>query len=336
MKAATAPRGRPSAARLLAVDVARGTFQDAFLEDLPSLLRRGDLLVVNDAATLPASLSGTLGGRPIELRLAAARDDGAFDAVLFGAGDWRTRTENRPPPPPFAEGSVIQLSGLCATIAVITSGRALRVRFDLSGDALVEALWGAGRPIQYAHLAADLSPWDVQTPWATRPWSMELPSAAFPFTFRLIAALKARGVALAPLTHGCGLSSTGDARIDSALPWPERYEIPPSTADAVRAATSRGGRVVALGTSVTRALESAADGTGVQAGSGTATLRISPAYRLRVVDSLISGLHDPSESHFALIGAFAPPPLLERAWAHAESNGYLGHEYGDLCLLGRG
>ncbi|HUB09606.1 MAG TPA: S-adenosylmethionine:tRNA ribosyltransferase-isomerase, partial [Myxococcales bacterium] len=140
----------------------------------------------------------------------------------------------------------------------------------------------------------------------------------------------------APLTHGCGLSATGDAALDASLPRPERYEIPDATAAAVRACRERRGRVVAVGTSATRALESAWAGGELRAGAGVATLRLSAAHAPRVADAVISGLHDPAESHFALLSAFAPPDQLARAWAHAGAAGYLSHEYGDLCLVGRG
>jgi S-adenosylmethionine:tRNA ribosyltransferase-isomerase len=334
VKAAAAPRDRPRDARLLAVTGATGAFTDAHLADLPQLLDPGDLLVVNDAATLPASLSGTVRGKLIEVRLAAWRPGGAFEAVVFGAGDWHTRTENRPSAPVLAVGDLLQFSGLSARVERVDGPRLIGLRFDRADDLLVQALFRSGKPIQYAHLKAPLEPWDVQTPWAGRPWSMELPSASFPFSFELLAALRRKGIEVVPLTHGCGLSSTGDADLDARLPAPERYEIPEATAEAINACREAGRRIVAVGTSVTRALESAWDGR-LRASDGIATLRISPAHRLRAVDALISGLHDPSESHFDLLGAFIRTEFLAKAWAHADESGYLSHEYGDLCLLDR-
>ncbi|HUB07026.1 MAG TPA: S-adenosylmethionine:tRNA ribosyltransferase-isomerase, partial [Myxococcales bacterium] len=190
MKAATGPRDRPGEARLLVIDAAGGALRDARFADLAALLDPGDLLVVNDAATLPASFPGRLRGEPVELRLAAWLDADRFEAVLFGAGDWRTRTEDRPAPPLAAAGDSIELPGFRFGIEEREGARLCRGRFDLAGDALVRALLAAGRPVQYAHLRAPLAPWDVQTLWAGRPWSMELPSASFPFTFELLAALR--------------------------------------------------------------------------------------------------------------------------------------------------
>jgi S-adenosylmethionine:tRNA ribosyltransferase-isomerase len=315
------------------VDGRLGTVANAHFADLPKLLSPGDLLVVNDAATLPASFRVRLHGALLELRLAAALDEaGAFEAVLLGAGDWRTRTEDRPPPPTVRVGDRLELDSLSARVEG-SDGRRLRIRFDAQGDALWPQLFRLGKPVQYAHLSAPLDPWDVQTLWASRPWSMELPSASFPFTLELFQTLRARGISCVSLTHGCGLSSTGDPQLDRQLPWPERYEIPASTVEALRVARGRRNRVIAVGTSVTRALESAATDEGVQAGRGLATLRLGPDHSLRVVDGVISGLHEPSESHFDLLLAFVPRALLERAWKHAQGAGYLGHEYGDLCLV---
>ena len=333
MTPAAAPRARPRDARLLAVDRRTGAFRDSRLADLPSLLDPGDLLVVNDAGTLPASFAGMLRGSPVELRLSAWRADGAFEAVLFGPGDWRSRTEDRHAPPAVQVGDTIQLSGLTAHVDEQSGPRAIRVHFNLLGDPLVLALLRVGRPVQYAHLRRPLDPWDIQTPWAGRPWSMELPSAAFPWTFGLVAALWAKGIELTPLTHGCGLSSTGDRALDASLPWPERYELPPATTQAIMARKQEGKRVIAVGTSVTRALESATTNGELTPGAGIATLRITPSHPLRVVHGLISGLHDPSESHFDLLGAFLRPDLLKPAWEHASQAGYLSHEYGDLCLI---
>jgi S-adenosylmethionine:tRNA ribosyltransferase-isomerase len=146
--------------------------------------------------------------------------------------------------------------------------------------------------------------------------------------------LRRAGVALASLTHAAGLSSTGDDALDRALPWPERYEIPRAAVDAIAQARHRRGRVIAVGTTVVRALESAAQADGdVSAGGGVATLRLDAGYRLRVVDGLISGLHVPGESHFELLSAFVPRERLARALALAAAHGLSSHELGDACLI---
>jgi S-adenosylmethionine:tRNA ribosyltransferase-isomerase len=158
-----------------------------------------------------------------------------------------------------------------------------------------------------------------------------MPSAGRALTWEILLGLRRAGIAVAALTHAAGLSSTGVDALDRALPWPERYEIPARTAQALAATRQRGGRVIAIGTSVVRALE-ASDG---EPGPGVATLRIAPTYRPRIVDGLVSGLHAPGESHFELLGAFAPRAQLVRALEQAAEAGMSSHELGDACLVMR-
>ncbi|HSS40409.1 MAG TPA: S-adenosylmethionine:tRNA ribosyltransferase-isomerase, partial [Polyangia bacterium] len=195
---------------------------------LSEFLAAGDLLVVNDAATLPASLRGhDAQGRPVEARLLAARAGERFAAVLFGAGDWRVRTEDRPPPPELPVGAMLRFGTLGAVIAARdpTWARIVELEFDRSGDALWGALYREGRPVQYAYLADELPLWAVQTVYAARPWSFEMPSAGRPLSWEILLALRRKGVQVASLTHAAGLSATGDPALDAALPLRERYEI---------------------------------------------------------------------------------------------------------------
>jgi S-adenosylmethionine:tRNA ribosyltransferase-isomerase len=269
-----------------------------------------------------------------------------FAAVLFGAGDWHTRTEDRPPPPAVAEGSRLRFGALRATVGrhATLSSRLVELRFEgdgapLDADALWAALYKEGRPVQYAHLAHDLPLWAVQTVYATRPWAFEMPSAGRPLSWEILLALRRRGVRWASLTHAAGLSATGDPAIDAALPLPEAFDIPAATARAVAEARARNGRVVAVGTTVVRALEGAAqqhNGHGgglLRAGRGETDLRITPAFRPRVVDGILSGAHAAHESHFQLLSAFAGAELLAAAAVHAERAGFLTHELGDSMLV---
>ncbi len=340
MSPATRPR-LPLTERLLVIDPASGDFTDAAVAELPRFLRKGDVLVVNDAATLPASLHGTLAGASIELRLAGAAaeaPEGTFAAVLFGEGDWRTKTEHRPPPPPTRAGDVLVFAGgLRATVMAVDelSPRLLVVRFDRAGARLWSALYVAGKPVQYAYVERELRLWDVQTSYASRPWAMEMASAGRPLAAGLLFALRDAGVLLATLTHAAGLSSTGDDILDARLPFAERYDIPEATVRAIEHAKLGDGRVVAVGTTVVRALEGAAAAHGgrLRAGEGTTSILLGPGFRTRVVDGLLTGMHEPTASHFALLQAFAPRGLLERAYAAAEAAGYLGHEFGDSNLV---
>lgn len=333
MRAAIWPRDDVRETRLLRIDPARERWEDGRVGDLRAWLRPGDVLVVNDAATLPASLRGTARGEPVELRLAGEERDGRWRAVLFGAGDWRTRTEDRPPPPRLVVGDVIALDGLDATVVFVDdeAPRLIAVELAQRGAALWRALYRAGTPVQYSYLRAPLSLWHVQTAYATRPWAAEAPSAGFSLTWDLLLDLRRAGVTVARVTHAAGLSSTGDAALDARLPLAERYAIPDETVAAIEA---RKGRVIAVGTTVTRALEGAFAAHGkLVAGEGVTDLVLGPTTRRRVVGGILTGVHEVATSHFRLLESFAPRALLEQAHAAAAASGYLGHEFGDAVAV---
>lgn len=343
MIAASQPVQRPHGAKLLVVDAARH-IEHAARASFAEYLRPGDLVVANDAATLPASLAGTHAatGAAIEVRLAARRslrpeDVRRFDAVVFGAGDFRTRTEDRPAPPALARGDRLVLGPLRATVErLLNHPRLVSLRFDGTADEVWAGLAAHGRPVQYAHLRAPLALWDVWTPVAARPAAFEPPSAGFALDWRTLAELRARGAEFATLTHAAGISSTGDDALDRLLPFDEPYRIPEATALAVSRAKSRGARVIAVGTTVVRALEDAADDAGrVRAGEGLATKRLGPASRLRVVDAILSGTHEPGTSHYELLRAFLDDATLRRATEELDARGYLTHEFGDSVLIER-
>src|SRR5262245_45465662 len=246
MKPATAPREDPRMTRLLHLDPARGELQHHRVGDLVDLLRAGDVLIVNDAATLPAMLHGVApSGADVEVRLAGEREDGAWRAVLFGAGDWRLRTEDRPPPPALRPGDAIEFDGLRATVQCVedSSGRLVSLAFAGGDDHLWPRLYRAGRPLQYSYAARPFALWDVQTAYAGRPWAVEPPSAGLALTWDLLLALRRRGVELARVTHGAGLSSTGETSLDARLPFRERYAVPVRTVRAIEEARRRGGRI---------------------------------------------------------------------------------------------
>ena len=342
MKPATWPRDRALDERLLRIDPRSGALRDARVGDLPGMLRKGDLLVVNDSATLPASLHGLADGEPVEARIfdgaEGAIRDGRFRALLFGAGDARSRTEDRPLPPPLDEGATVTFGpDLAAMVEHVSpaSPRLVDLVFRERGARLWSALYRHGHPVQYAHVAGPLELWHVQTRYGSRPWCAEMPSAGRPLTWGLLLALLRAGVTLASLTHAAGLSSTGDPALDALLPMPERFDIPEATARAVQSTRAAGGRVIAVGTTVTRALEGSAaqHGGEVRAGTGVTDLVLRKGFRPRVVDGLLSGMHEPEASHFRLLEAFAPLETLTRAHAYAEDHGYLGHEFGDSSLI---
>ncbi len=330
MKAARAPRTDKTKVRLLVVN--ENELTDSLMESLPQHLRTGDLLVVNDAATLPASLHGhDENNHPLELRLTTQLEQDVWQAVALGAGDWHIPTEDRPAPPPLREGAEIFIApDFRARVRNENplSDRLLQLQFNLTGEALWRSLYQYGKPVQYSYLHDELKLWSVQNLYSGRPWAVEMPSAGHALNWQLLLQLMRQGVQVVPLTHGAGLSATGDEKIDGALPLAERFEIPVATLEAVRRTKASGGRVIAIGTSVVRALESASDQR-----SGFTTLRLSAEYQPKVVDGLLSGTHDVSESHYQLLRAFLPETTLRRVSQHLEMENYLTHEFGDLCLM---
>jgi S-adenosylmethionine:tRNA ribosyltransferase-isomerase len=360
MLAATTPTQRPPDARLLVVDADGGLHHRA-RSQLASQLRSGDLLVGNDAATLPASLAGmhAASGAVIEIRLAGRRslavdDVRDFTAVVFGAGDYRIRTEDRAAPPALHPGDRLVLGPLRAVVMrILGHPRLAALRFDGTPDEIWAGITRHGKPIQYSHVDEPLALWDVWTSVAALPVAFEPPSASFVLDWKLMSALKDNGVDFATVTHAAGISSTGDAALDARLPFDEPYDIPAATADAIVRTKRRGKRVIAIGTTVVRALEHAAASAVaddvratvsdsadpwrrlLRAGPGLATQRIGARTKLRVVDAIVSGTHEPGTSHYELLRAFASDAVLRRACDALEQAGYRSHEFGDSLLIFR-
>ena len=334
-----AARSKRGPAKLLTID-ARGTVRDVPRTELASLFSPGDLVVANDAATLPASLRGIHEGtgKPVEVRLAAwvsVGDPSRFIALAFGAGDHRVRTEDRAAPPPLSSGDHLSLGPLAAIVErLLGHPRLVALRFLGKREAVLGGIARHGQPIQYAHAAEPLVLWDVWTRIAANPVAFEPPSAGFALDWRILGAWRRRGIGFATVTHAAGISSTGDPALDLRLPFDEPYCIPAGTAAAVNQAKSEGGRIIAIGTSVVRALESsgAADGR-IRARNAVASGRIGRGTRLRVVDAILTGVHQAGESHFELLEAFAGDEALSRISALAVSRGYRTHEFGNSMLI---
>ena len=282
MTPAVLPRHGPRGAKLIVVD-ALGNLTHHAAADLPRLIHPGDLIVANDAATLPASLAGTHvpTGEPVEIRLAGRRSlapdaVARFTAIAFGAGDYRTPTEHRPAPPILNVGDTLRIGSLTATIAaVLGHPRFIDIQFQDNAEHIWTALARHGRPIQYAYIPEPLAMWDTWTSIASQPAAFEAPSAGFVLDWSMLRALRARGADFATVTHAAGISSTGDSDLDRLLPLEEPYVIPPETAALVSHTKHRGGRVVAIGTTVVRALEHATTEGFVTPGHGVANGRIN-------------------------------------------------------------
>lgn len=341
MIAATSRLDASSGARLLVIDSDGGVTHHQ-RSALPRLLHPGDLLIANDAATIPASLTGTHlpTGRPIEVRLAgrptlALESVNTFAAIVFGGGDFHTRTEDRPVPPRLNTGDRLALGPLrAAVVRTLGHPRFVAIRIDGKAREIWDGIARHGRPIQYAHVQTPLALWDTWTPFAAFPAAFEPPSAAFAFDWRMLSELQGRGIGVASITHAAGISSTGDPALDARLPFDEAYRIPAETASRIREVRARGGRIVAIGTTVVRALEHSArcDGT-VHAGDGIATQRIGARTRLAVIDALVSGTHERGTSHHDLLRAFVASNVLAAADAQLDAHPYRTHEFGDSILV---
>ena len=305
-------------------------------------LHADDLVIDNDAGTLPASLTGVHQptGKAIEVRLAGRPsldplDVNRFSAVVFGEGDFHMRTEDRPLPPPLEVGDTLLLGPLRATVEkVLGHPRLVAIRFAGSADEVWSGLASHGKPIQYSHLQSSLELWDVWTKIAGPPVAFEPPSAGFVLDWHVLSTIRQHKARFATITHAAGISSTGDEDLDRLLPFDEPYHIPLSTAKAVEATRQRGGRVIAVGTTVVRALEDAATEDGhLRSGDGVAKGRIGPSTQLKVVDAILSGTHERGTSHYELLRAFLEDSTLERATAELDARGYRTHEFGDSVLI---
>ena len=341
MLAAQLPVQRPADAKLLVVDEQRNLIhvpRSAFVE----FLHPNDLVIANDAATLPASLTGKhqRTGKAIEVRLAgrpslAPEDINRFSAVVFGEGDFHTRTEDRLLPPTLRAGDVLVLGPLRATVeALLGHPRLVALCFEGAADEVWSGLARHGRPIQYAHMQSSLELWDVWTRIAGPPVAFEPPSAGFVLDWHVLSAIREHKARFTTVTHAAGISSTGDEELDRLLPFDEPYHIPFTTAKAVEETRQRGGRVIAVGTTVVRALEDAGTEDGhLRSGDGVAKGRIGPTTRLKVVDGILSGTHERGTSHYELLRAFLEDATLERATEELDARGYRTHEFGDSVLI---
>jgi S-adenosylmethionine:tRNA ribosyltransferase-isomerase len=272
-----------------------------------------------------------LAGRPS----LESNDVNRFSAVIFGEGDFHMRTEDRPLPPTLHAGDTLVLGPLNATVEkLLDHPRLVSLRFDGTADEVWSGLASHGKPVQYSHLRSALELWDVWTKIAGPPVAFEPPSAGFVLDWHVLSAIREHKARFATITHAAGISSTGDDDLDQLLPFDEPYHIPETTAEAVEETRRRGGRVIAVGTTVVRALEAAATEDGhLRSGDGIAHGRIGPATQLKVVDAILSGTHERGTSHYELLRAFLEDATLERATAELDARGYRTHEFGDSVLI---
>ncbi|MGW4524788.1 S-adenosylmethionine:tRNA ribosyltransferase-isomerase [Amycolatopsis sp. NPDC004378] len=279
-------------------------------------LRPGDLLVVNTSGTLPAAVDAVRGGRPVVVHFATELDDGAWVVEL------------RAPSGPLLDGQAgerLELPGGASLTLLAGGPRLWRATISVEGT-VPGFLAAVGRPIRYGYVPRAWPLSDYQTVFAREPGSAEMPSAARPFSDALVTRLVTDGVLFAPLLLHTGVSSPEAGE----PPQAERFRVPATTAALVQWVRGRGGRVIAVGTTAARALESADLPGGSE---GWTELVLGPDRPARVVDGIVTGLHAPDASHLLLLAAVAGRDLVQRAYDAAVERRYLWHEFGDVSLL---
>lgn len=301
--------------------------EHARFRELPEFLRERDLLVVNDSATIPASLPASTRHGRILVNL----------CTPYGNDLWLVEPRwgpDRPGPLPVVPGEPVHVGVVEGRFLAPFPGlpRLWFVRF--LGD-LKTTISRLGHPIRYGYLQREYPLSVYQTLFGEVSGSAEMPSAARPFTPAVLADLQARGVDLATLTLHTGVSSleVEASLVEAQVLYPEPFEVPLRTARRINAALAHGRRVIAVGTTVVRALETAWDGTQVRATRGFTQAYIHPGRSVHVVSGLLTGFHDPTTTHLALLYALFPPDRVRTAYEEAVDHGYRWHEFGDSHLL---
>lgn len=302
--------------------------RDRHFRELPDALEPGDLLVVNDSATLAASLPARNDLGTLRLHL----------CTRYGARLWLAeprRSEAEPGPLPLEPGSAA-VAGDSTPVRVrfIAPHPGLpRLWFVASDAALEPSLAADGTPIRYAYLERPQPLEAYQSIFARVPGSAEMPSAARPFTEEMVAALAARDIGVTAVTLHAGVSSLELPADGSAPLYAEPFEVGSAAAARIEAVRRAGGRIVAVGTTVVRALETAVRREGMRPARGFTRRFVRPGDVHGAVDGLLTGFHEPASSHLALLAAVAGATLVEAAYAAAIQRGYLWHEFGDVHLI---
>ncbi|MFD7580281.1 S-adenosylmethionine:tRNA ribosyltransferase-isomerase [Kitasatospora sp. NPDC059817] len=330
---AEARGGARDGVRMLVGRRDRGSVEHHRFTELPGVLRAGDLLVVNNSATLPAALPGRLpDGTAVALHLSSAQPDqrGSYLVELRRVVPGAAAACYPPADSPARPGLRVALpAGGAAELVAPFTARLWYAQLTLPAS-LLTYIEAYGKAIRYGYVDRDWPIEAYQTVFATVPGSSEMPSAARPFSAEVVARLAGRGVLVAPVTLHTGVASPEAHE----APYAERFHVPAATARLVGHVRAGGGRVIAVGTTVVRALESAAapDGT-VQEADGWTELVITPERGVRAVDGLLTGWHEPRASHLLMLAAVAGRPLLAECYRAAVQHRYLWHEFGDVNLL---
>jgi S-adenosylmethionine:tRNA ribosyltransferase-isomerase len=311
--------------RLLVASPPRSIVHSRFSE-LPKFLAPGDLLIVNTSATLPAALAATRAdGEELELRLSTPAPDLDPDRAWIV----EVRRGDEPYAAGVGERLTLPAGATAELVAPYAAPRLWLARLDLSRP-LAEYLAEHGRPIRYRYVRGNWPLSAYQNAFAVEPGSAEMASAGRPFTPELITRLVAAGILIAPITLHTGVSSQERRE----RPYAERFRVSAETARLANAVRQWGGRVIAVGTTVVRALETAAEPNGtVTAASGWTNLVVTPERGLWALDGLLTGWHEPQSSHLDVLRAAAGDELLARSYQAALEHGYRWHEFGDSQLV---
>jgi S-adenosylmethionine:tRNA ribosyltransferase-isomerase len=283
--------------------------------DLPALLRAGDVLVVNTSATMPAAVP--VPDSQLTVHFSTERPSGA----------WLVELRNGSAKSPFTQGHAgarypLLGGGSVTLLRPFSAGRLWESEVDTRGRGVPAYLAAFGAPIRYSYVG---SGWPIsyyQTVFGVTPGSAEMPSASRPFTEALVTQLVARGIQFAPVLLHTGVASPEAHE----RPYPERFAVPRTTRDLVARARADGRRVIAIGTTAVRAIESDGD-------DGWTDVIITPERGVRHVDGLLTGFHEPRASHLDMLAAIAGHDLLRETYREAVAGGYLWHEFGDVNLL---
>jgi S-adenosylmethionine:tRNA ribosyltransferase-isomerase len=324
---------RRDCVRLLVLNRTTGKITHSSFRRFLDFLVPGDLLVFNSSRTLPALLKGRweCEGTEVEMRLASHLPDDSWLALIRGASiENRHGLERRNSQILFGLGLSAILDRQQGEIPGMW-----KVRFSTGGSELIDLIYRLGQPVRYRYVSKPFALNYYQTVYANDPGSAEMPSAGRAFTWETILGLRKAGVEMAYITLHTGLSSFLDDDLDRSQPnIAEEYHIGKDTALKIGEVCRLGKKVIAVGTTVVRALESAAVAKGhLRAGRRYTRLRITPQYRLRITDGILTGLHEPAASHLQLLSAFVAPASLKEAYDEAVRLGYLWHEFGDLNLI---
>lgn len=311
------------------------------MQNLDNEIGANSVLVVNDVATIPGSFPHMrLGSNRYEVRLIRNCDPHYEDitrwkAIVYGPGTWHTPTEYRPKPK-MIQDQILRNQELEMRIVTVdeTHENLVEIEFLHNPDEIWRMIYKFGKPIQYSHLSLDLNLWDTQTIFSSIPGALEPPSASFQFTWDLVDRFLEKGVEVIPITHFTSISSTGVLDIDQRMPLDEIYRLSDLSEARLNQALVDEKEIIAVGTSVTRALEDQYRRFGqFVSGSWQTSLRLSPEEPTMLVNWLITGMHLPTESHIDLLQSFTSKDNLERGYRMAVDLGFLWHEYGDVCLL---